>query len=229
MACMCGVVISGRKKQILSIWKWLQSHTYLVLENPMYTFDAYVLQMALYRVKVWGESISSSQWNDIEKLQKAFIHRHLGIQSTTPYVLLLLETSRRPIEVYAMIRVLRYVICIRQMYDGRLPKKAWAASTCLQKTRKSKVLSTGWVLDMHKWLKWWEVDRYLNMAQKMYVVDTFQIDLLQTYQEKHQSKGADGKLAYYNIHIYPSCSESYMQAEVHTQPYIDNPLSMASR
>lgn len=192
-------------------------------------FDAYVLQTVLYGVEVWGGSISSSIWNDIEKLQKAFIRRHLGIKSTTPYVLLLLETGRRPIEVYAMVRVLRYVIRVRQMDDSRLPKKAWAASTCLQKTRKSKVLSTGWVLNIQKWFKRWEVDRYLNMTPEDICMDTFQIDLLRAYQAKHQSKGADGKLAYYNMHIYPSCWESYMQVEAHTQPYIANPLSVAFR
>ena len=105
-------------------------------------FDAYVLQMVSYGVEVWGESISSSVWNDIKKLQKAFIRRHLGIKSTTPYLLLLLEIGRRPIEAYAMIRVLRYAIRVRQMENDKLPKRAWDASTRLQKTRKSKVLAT---------------------------------------------------------------------------------------
>ena len=106
--------------------------------------------MVLYGVEVWGGSIFPSAWNDIEKLQKAFIRRHLGIKSTTPYVIMLLETERRPIEMYAMIRVLRYITRVRQMDDNRLPKRAWGASTRLQKTLKSKVLSTGWVLDMQR-------------------------------------------------------------------------------
>ena len=78
-------------------------------------FDAYVLQTVLYGVEVWGGNISPSTWNDIEKLQKAFIRRHLGIKSTTPYALMLLETGRRPIEMYAMIRVVRYINRVRQM------------------------------------------------------------------------------------------------------------------
>ena len=192
-------------------------------------FDAYVLQTILYGVEVWGGSISLSTWNDIEKLQKAFIRRHLGIKSTTPYVLMLLETGRRPIEIYAMVRVLRYVTRIHQMNDNRLPKKAWAASTCLQKTKKSKVLSTGWVLDLQKWFKRWGVDRYLNMASDNICMDTFQMDLLNAYQAKHQNKGADGKLAYYNRHISPSCWELYMRIEEYTHPYIANPISVAFR
>ena len=90
------------------------------------------------------------------------------------------------------------------MDDNRLPKKAWATSTCLQKTRKGRVLSIGWVLDMQKWFKRWEVDRYLNMAPKDTCMDTFQMDLLRAYQAKNQSKWVDDKLAYYNMHIYPS-------------------------
>ena len=181
MAYMCGAAINNRKKQILSIWKWLQPHIYSMLENTMYTSWCICFANCTIWVEVWRGSISSSRWNDIEKLQKAFIRRHLGIKSTTPYILLLLEIGRRPIGVYAMVWVLRYEIHIHQMDDNRLSKKAWAASTCLQKTRKSKVLSTRWVLDIHKWFKWWEVGRYLNIAPKDVCVDTFQMDLLQTY------------------------------------------------
>ena len=82
---------------------------------------------------------------------------------------------------------------------------------------------------MQKWFKRWEVDKYLNMAPKDICMDTFQMDILRAYQAKYQSKGVDGRLAYYNMHIYPSCWESYMQIEAHTQPYISNPLSMAFR
>ena len=96
-------------------------------------------------------------------------------------------------------------------------------------TKNKEVLSTGWVLDMQKWFKHWEVDRYLNMAPEDICMDTFQMDLLQAYQAKHQSKEIDDKLAYYNMHIYPSCWESYMQVEAHAQPYIANPLLVASR
>ena len=87
-------------------------------------FDARALQTVLYGVELWGGSISPSAWNDIEKLQKAFIRQHLGIKTTTPYVVMLLETGRRPIEMYAMIRVLRYTARVRQMDDNKLHKCA---------------------------------------------------------------------------------------------------------
>lgn len=73
-------------------------------------FDAYVVQTTLYGVKIWGGSISPSTWNDIEKMQKAFLCRHLGVKVTTPYPVLLLERRRRPIEFQALIRVMHYIV-----------------------------------------------------------------------------------------------------------------------
>ena len=99
------------------------------------------------------------------------------------------------------------------MDDNRLPKKAWAASTCLQKTRKSKVLSTGWMLDMQWWFKRWGVDRYLMMMPEDICMDAFQKALLYAYQTTQKCQEANGKLAYYSMHINPSCWESYMQTE----------------
>ena len=140
---------------------------------------------------------------------------------------MLLETGRRPIEMYALIRLLRYITRVRQMDDNRLPKHAWGASTRLQKTRKSKMLSMGWMLDMRRWFKRWVVDRYLNTAPKDVCPDTFLLDLLRAYRARY--KGVTSKVAYYNIHIHPSCWELYMQQEAHTQVYIAHLLSVAYR
>ena len=96
------------------------------------------------------------------------------------------------------------------MDDNRLPKKAWAANTFLQKPRKSKVLLMGWMLDMQRWFKRWGVDRYLTMMLEDICMDAFQKSLLYTYQATQKCQGADGKLAYYSMHIHPSCWESYM-------------------
>ena len=98
----------------------------------------------------YGEGLFPHRHGIIEKLQKAFIHRHLGVKSTTSYVLMLLETGCRPIEIHAMIQVLRYINWVRLMEDHRLPKRAWDASSRLQKTRKSKVLLAVWILDIRK-------------------------------------------------------------------------------
>lgn len=58
---------------------------------PNILFDVYEVQTVLYRVEVWGGSISLTTWYKIGKMQKVFFHRRLGVQTTTPYPLLLLE------------------------------------------------------------------------------------------------------------------------------------------
>lgn len=68
------------------------------------------MQTVLHGVEVWGGSISSSTWNEIENMQQAFLHRHLSVKPTTPYLVLLLEIGRRPIEFHALIRVMQYLI-----------------------------------------------------------------------------------------------------------------------
>lgn len=55
--------------------------------------------MVLYGVEVWGGSISPSTWNDIEKRQKAFLRRHLGVKVTMPYSILLLEKGSKSIDM----------------------------------------------------------------------------------------------------------------------------------
>lgn len=44
------------------------------------------------------------------------------------------KTGCQLIEMHAMVRVLRYATQVWQMDDSRLRKRAWNASTCLQKT-----------------------------------------------------------------------------------------------
>ena len=102
-------------------------------------FYAYVIQTILCGVEVWGDNISASKWNDLEKLQKAFLRCHLGVKTTTPYSLLILETGRRQIEFHALIRAMRCIVQVQQIHANRLRRRAWEASIKLQKNYKSKV------------------------------------------------------------------------------------------
>lgn len=99
-------------------------------------FDAYVVQTILYGVEVWGASISASTWNDIEKLQKKFLCRHLGVKTTTPYSVMLLETGKRPLEIQALQRVYRYLMKVKLMPTSRIPCLAWDIGCKPQKTHK---------------------------------------------------------------------------------------------
>ena len=52
-----------------------------------------VTQVLLYGVEIWGGTISLNAWNEIEKIQKMFLRRQLGVKSTTSYQVMFLETS----------------------------------------------------------------------------------------------------------------------------------------
>ena len=51
-----------------------------------------VTQVLLYGLDAWGGTISLNAWNEIEKFQKMFLRRQLGVKSTTYYEVMLLET-----------------------------------------------------------------------------------------------------------------------------------------
>ena len=51
--------------------------------SELMLFNAMVTQVLLYGVQVWEESISLKAWNEIEKIQKMFLRRELGVKSTS--------------------------------------------------------------------------------------------------------------------------------------------------
>ena len=61
-------------------------------------FTTMLVQVLLYKVEVWGDIISRSAWNEIEKIQNLFLQT-IGVKSSTSYPSMLLETSTQPIEV----------------------------------------------------------------------------------------------------------------------------------
>ena len=99
-------------------------------------FDTYVIQTVVYGMEVWGGSISSSSWLDVEK--KAFIFRHLGVINTTPFVLMLLEMGCWPGEIHAMIWVLKYINPIHVMDDHRIPKRSGMLVHAYRRLEKAK-------------------------------------------------------------------------------------------
>ena len=64
--------------------------------------QCYGSPMLLYGMLVRGDTISIGARNEIEKVEKMFLHRQLWIKSSTSYPILLLETCASPIEVLAM-------------------------------------------------------------------------------------------------------------------------------
>ena len=46
----------------------------------------------MYRIEIWGGNIQDVMWDDVEKLQKSFIHRYLG-ERVSQYVNISLSLS----------------------------------------------------------------------------------------------------------------------------------------
>ncbi|RYA37889.1 hypothetical protein DD603_24155, partial [Enterobacter cloacae complex sp. 2DZ2F2B] len=121
-----------------------------------YLFDTLVTPVLLYGVEVWGGSIGKSTWKEFENVQKRFLTNFLQVKTQTPYMLLLLESGSLPIEVLGMERVVEYMRKTQRSPLHRLPRIAYEASQKVQKTCKSKILSSGWMLDIKKWFGRWD-------------------------------------------------------------------------
>lgn len=189
----------------------------------------HVVQTVLYAVEVWGGSISASKWNDIEKMQKSFLRRHLGVKITTPYSIMLIETGTRPIELRALERVFKYIKKVKTMKPQRLPMKAWEASKRPQKTNKSKMLSSGWWQDIKGWFQRWKVTSYLEMSSGEMDEKAFHKALLGVLQQKWQSAEKRAKYEYYCTHINPIYWDTYSQEEENAQKYITMPIPANAR
>ena len=120
------------------------------------------VQTVLYGVEVWGASISAHTWNDIEKIQKKFICRHLGVKKTTPYSVLLLEIGLLPLEISALKQMYAYIIKVKTMPSTCIPHIAWEAGSAPQKTKKSKFLFSSLIQDIRKWFTRWGVEAYVD-------------------------------------------------------------------
>ena len=64
---------------------WITNATKVILVDGKVTlmlFNAMVTQVLLYGVEVWGDTIT---WNEIEKIQKMFLRRQLGVKCIASY------------------------------------------------------------------------------------------------------------------------------------------------
>ena len=78
-------------------------------------FNSMVTWVLLYGVEVWRGTISLNAWNEIEKFQKMFLRRQLGVKSTTYYEVMLLETWLLPIEIVVLYKVYKHVTKVNNM------------------------------------------------------------------------------------------------------------------
>ena len=194
-------------------------------------FDTCVAQTILYGVEVWGGSIPASTWNDIEKIQKKFLCRHMGIKTTTPYSVMLLETGKRPLEMQALQRVHRYLMKVKTMRERSLPYMAWQAGCKPQKNYKSKFLTSSLVEDIRKWFSRWNVGDYVDMRIEEGTEHehglNFDICILEALHTKWKTAVHRSKFEYYGKHINTSYWETYKTGD--TQMHIKTPMSHRAR
>ena len=95
-----------------------------------------------------GGTISLNAWNEIEKIQRMFLRKQLGIKSTTSYQVMFLETGVRPIEILALHRLYRYITKFKNMPNPILAQLVWNVGCKLPKNHKRKIPSSSWVVDM---------------------------------------------------------------------------------
>ena len=105
--------------------------------------------------KVWGDTISLNAWNEIEKMEKMFLRRQLGVKSTTSY------------QSYALgnkCSTSRYISATKGICQNHiLPYLAWNVGC--KKNQKSKILSSSWVVEIKKWFKRWDVEDLLELSK----------------------------------------------------------------
>ena len=92
-----------------------------------------------------------------------FLRRQLGVKCITSYQVTLLETHVWPIDMLALQR--EYIFTtVKNMPNHRLPHLSLNVGCKLQKNHKSKILSSGWVVDIRKWFRRWDVDDLLELS-----------------------------------------------------------------
>jgi len=195
-----------------------------------YLFDTLVTPVLLYGVEVWGGSISKSTWKEFENVQKRFLTNFLQVKTQTPYVLLLLESGCLPIEVPIEVmdieRVVEYMIKMRQRPSHRLPTIAWEASQKVQKTHKSKILSTGWMQGIKKWFGRWYA---LHLLQDASIDSQVNEAFLQRQCITAWEKSGGSRFIHYTTHIAPNYKTMFFAERGNrTHPYMLEPIPLSA-
>ena len=123
-----------------------------------------------------------------------------------------------------MMRVVRYLVKFHHMNDARFPKGSWKLSMKPQKNYKSKLLATGWMIDIRKWFGRWTVNTYVDQAEAINI-NAFEASLLSAMWDKWMSSEKRTKLEYYYMNIINIDARSvYLQQGARAQDYITTPM-----
>ncbi|KAL3681100.1 hypothetical protein R1sor_024056 [Riccia sorocarpa] len=112
--------------------------------------DAYCLIVkiaVLYGVAIWGPSLARTNWKKIKKVQKQFIRGELGVRTQVPYVLLLSETGRIPLECEGLLQTIQYILQLRIQGEQKISFQAFQISR-----------ANGWYAEVCRWSIYWGID-----------------------------------------------------------------------
>ncbi|MCO5550705.1 hypothetical protein L7F22_004195 [Adiantum nelumboides] len=191
-----------------------------------YLFDTLVTPVLLYGVEVWGGSISKSTWKEFENVQKRFLINVFQVKTQTSYMLLLLESGSLPIEVMGMERVVGYMLKMQKRASHRLPKITWEASKKVQKTHKSKILSSGWMQDIKKWFGRWDALHLLyDPSRDPNVNEAF---LQRRCIIAWETLGGS-RFIHYTTHVAPNYKAIFFsERRSRTHPYMLEPIPLSA-
>ena len=85
---------------------------------------------------------------------------------------------------------------------------AWNAGCKLQKNHNSKILSSGSVVDIRKWLRRWGVDELLELLGNVMQYVIIEERLMESLRKKSEDAKRT-KLEYYIANINPQCWSQY--------------------
>ncbi|KAL3687826.1 hypothetical protein R1sor_014135 [Riccia sorocarpa] len=91
-------------------------------------FDVLVQPALLFGAPVWGTSLAKSNWAKIEHVHKKFLQTELGVRPQVPYVFLLAETGRVPLEIEALLLAIQFAQRLKAQPEDRYSHQAWTLS-----------------------------------------------------------------------------------------------------
>lgn len=110
--------LQSAKSSLSCTWSNLMSNKVINLDTKLKVFKACARSVLCYGAQVWG----FKEYDLVEKLQRFFLKRLIGLPDNTPNYMLMLETGCSKIFNYTFKLHLDYVLKCLKMPNGRFPK-----------------------------------------------------------------------------------------------------------
>lgn len=128
------------KYSINSTWSSLINNRDISIDTKLKAFDACSRSILCYGAQVWGYK----EYEIVEKLQRYFLKKLLGLPENTPNYMLLIETGLCKIFVYTMKLHMNFVLRCLNLPDNRLSK------ILARKVIDRKIF---WYVEWERWLE----------------------------------------------------------------------------